>query len=64
MPSRVILCPFLEIRAQLKNFQLQFELVSSVVALEATKPVSEPGFQMAVALINNHLISVQQKRGV
>ena len=62
MPRRVIWCLFLEIRAQWKNFQLHFELVSSVVALEATEPVSEPGFQMAVELINNHLISVQQKR--
>ena len=39
-----------------------FELVSSVLALEATEPVSEPVTQMAVELINNHLISVQQKR--
>ena len=39
-----------------------FELVSSVLALEATEPVSEPVNQMAVELINNHLISVQQKR--
>jgi hypothetical protein len=33
-----------------------------VLALEATEPVSEPVTQMAVELINNHLISVQQKR--
>ena len=32
---------------------------SSFVALEATEPVSEPVNQMAVELINNHLISVQ-----
>ena len=37
-------------------------LVCSVLALEATEPVSEPVTQMAVELINNHLISVQQKR--
>ena len=39
-----------------------FELVRSVLALEATEPVSEPVTQMAVELINNHLISVQRKR--
>ena len=39
-----------------------FELISSVLALEATELVSEPVTQMAVELINNHLISVQQKR--
>ena len=43
-------------------FQSHFELVSSVLALEATEPVSEPVTQMAVELINNHIISVQQKR--
>ena len=42
--------------------QSHFELVSLVLALEATEPVSEPVTQMAVELINNHLISVQQKR--
>ena len=42
--------------------QSYFELVSSAIALEATEPVSEPVTQMAVELINNHLISVQQKR--
>ena len=34
---------------------------SSVLALEATETVSEPVTQMAVELINIHLISVQQK---
>ena len=38
--------------------QSHSKLVSSVLALEATEPVSEP----AVEVINNHLISVQQKR--
>jgi hypothetical protein len=33
-----------------------------VLALEATEPISELVTQMAVELINNHLISVQQKR--
>ena len=42
----------------------QFELVSLVLALEATEPVSELVFQMAVELINNRLISVQQKGSV
>ena len=32
------------------------ELVGSVLALEATETVSEPVTQMAVELINNHLI--------
>ena len=40
-----------------------FDLVSLLLALEATEPVSEPVSepvtQMAVELINNHLISVQ-----
>ena len=39
--------------------QSNSELVSSVLALEATEPVSEPVTQIAVELINNHLISVQ-----
>ena len=42
--------------------QSHFELVSSVLALEATKPVSELVIQMVVELINNHVISIQQKR--
>jgi hypothetical protein len=41
---------------------LHFELESWILALEATEPVSELVTQMAVELINNHLISVQQKR--
>ena len=39
-----------------------FDLVSLLVALEATEPVSELVTQMALELINNRLISVQQKR--
>ena len=39
-----------------------FDLVSLRIALEATEPVSEPGTQMVLELINNPLISVQQKR--
>ena len=42
--------------------QSHFELASSVLALEATEPVSELVTQMVVELINNGLISVQQKR--
>ena len=38
-----------------------FDLVSSLLVLEATEPVSEPVTQMAVELINSHLISIQQK---
>ena len=41
-------------------FHSHFDLVSSLLALEATEPVSEPVTQMALELINNHLISVQQ----
>ena len=41
---------------------LHFDLVSSLLALEATEPVSEPVTQMAIELINIHLISGQQKR--
>ena len=39
-----------------------FDQVSWLLALEATEPVSEPLLEMAVVLINIHLISVQQKR--
>ena len=42
--------------------QSHFEQVSSVLALEATEPVPEPVTQIAIELINNHLISVQQNR--
>ena len=39
-----------------------FELVSWLLALEATEETSEPVTQMALALINDHLLKVQQKR--
>ena len=42
--------------------QSHFELVSLVLALEATELVSEPVTQMAAELINNHLNLEQQKR--
>ena len=38
------------------------KLVSWLLGLEATEPVSEPATQMVVELMNIHLISVQQKR--
>ena len=38
-----------------------FDLFSSLLALEATELVSEQVTQMALELINNRLISVQQK---
>ena len=38
------------------------DLVSLRLALEATELVSEPVAEMALELINNHLISAQQKR--
>ena len=41
---------------------INFELLSSVLALEATELVPELVTQMVVELINNHLNSVQQKR--
>ena len=37
-------------------------LVSSLLALDATEPVSQPLTQMAGELININLISVQQER--
>ena len=39
-----------------------FDLVSLLVALEATELVSELVIQMALELISNHLVSVQLKR--
>ena len=38
----------------------KFDLVSSILALEATELVSELVIQMAVELINIYLISVHQ----
>lgn len=52
---------FIYILAQIL-VESHFEPVSLVLALEATERVSEPVSQMAVELINNYLISVQQKR--
>ena len=43
-------------------FQLHCELVSSLLALDATELVSQPLTQMVVEMINIHVISVQQKR--
>ena len=43
---------------------LHFELVNLLLTPGATELVSEPVTQMAVELINNHLISVQQKKSV
>ena len=39
-------------------FHSYFDLVSWLLALEATEPISEPVIQMAVEIINIHLISV------
>ena len=39
-----------------------FELVSSPIAIDATEPVSQSVSQMAIEMINIHLISFQQKR--
>ena len=43
-------------------FQSHCELVSSLIALDATELVSQPLTQMVVEMINIHVISVQQKR--
>ena len=43
-------------------FQLHCELISSLLALDATELVSQPLTQMVVEMINIHVISVQQKR--
>ena len=55
---------FIYILDSSNSSSITFWIVSSVLALEATEPVSEPVTQMAVELINNHLISVQQNRWV
>ena len=55
----MIMGSFIYILDSSNSIQSHFELVSSVLALEATEPVSEPVTQMAFELINNHLISVQ-----
>ena len=46
---------------RVKRIRVNQGLVSLLLALEATEPVPEPVTQMALELINNHLISVQQK---
>ena len=38
-----------------------FDLVSSLLALEATKTVTEPVTEMALELIYNHIISVRKR---
>ena len=43
-------------------FQLHCELVSSLLALDATELVSQPITQTVVEMINIRVISVQQKR--
>ena len=43
-------------------FLLHCELVSSLLAQDATELVSQPLTQMVVEMINIHVISVQQKR--
>ena len=45
-------------------FQLHCELVSSLLALDATELVSQPLTQTAVEMINIYVISVLQKRWV
>ena len=43
-------------------FQLHCELVSSLLALDATELAPQPLTQMVVEMIYIHVISVQQKR--
>ena len=42
-------------------FQLHYELVSSLLALDATELVTQPLTQMVVEMINVHVISVQPR---
>ena len=56
------MCCFIYILDSSNSSVFNFDLVSSVLALEATEPVSELVTQMSLELIKNHLISVQQKR--
>ena len=64
--SEKIKVGFIYILDSSNSSSITFELVSSVLALDATEPlaepVAEPVAQLAVELINNHLISVHQKR--
>ena len=43
-------------------FRLHYELVSSLLALDASVLVPQPLTQAVVEMINIHVISVQQKR--
>ena len=52
----MIMGSFIYILDSSNSIQSHFELVSLVLALEATELVIEPVTQMAVELINNHLI--------
>ena len=58
----MIMGSFIYILDSSNSIQSHFELVSSILGLEATEPVSELLTQMALELINSHIISVQQKR--
>ena len=64
LETNLLVLNVIELEFELSSglFHHIFELVSSDLALEATELVSEPVTQMAVEMINNHLISVQQKR--
>ena len=55
--SPIPFCPVL-------TYDCARRVVSWPLALKATEPVSEPVTQIAAELINNHIISVQQKRWV
>ena len=59
--DRILGC-FIYILYSSNSSLITFELVSLVLALEATEPISEIVTLMAVELINNHFIPVQQKR--
>ena len=54
--------PFIYILESSILVNSHFDLVNLLLALEATEPGSQPVTQMALEVIKNHLISVQQKR--
>ena len=59
-------CAFWFVSSKFKIVQIlvhsHFELVSSLLALDEIEPVPQPLTQMAVEMINIHLILVHQKR--
>ena len=52
------MCCFIYILESSNSSSFTFDLISSLLALEATEPLSEPLTQMVLELLNNHPISV------